>query len=420
MSGLEGKEHMRFAAQRGWHKMPVGSPFFHLIGRPLLFSLRMMMIVSLFVCPVEYASMIRGAEGDPLDNHEYLTGDPLYRQLQSPLTVSWKRVELRQVLDQLRTTTHVSLVADRQLDPRRLISLEADQKPLYLILFEIARQSGAELSVQANYVFVGTPRNARLLRTMIAQKQEEMLVPGPVSGAGKGRSEDLQWEDLVTPQELLRKIGSKFTLELTNPDEIPHDLLAAGVLPRSNLEQQLCTLLIQYDFSFAWVEPGKTIKLVPLPEKMAITQTHRVPPSRKEQLDAELPRRGGIEWEWISANQLEVSGRVEDQEWVTSQLQIPRKSEPAPVQDEMPLAKRRFTIQQEGVAVKSVIDQLSKLGIEIEFDPAEFAETFAGRNDKADLDLREATPAELCAQLFARTPVQYEVLPDRIVLRPSE
>ncbi|MAT16459.1 MAG: hypothetical protein CMJ46_14445 [Planctomyces sp.] len=371
-----------------------------------------------------YSPSSLAAEGDKLNNQEYLVGDSLYRQLQSPLTVSWKRVEFRQVLDQLSETTHISLVADRQLDPRRLITLEADQKPLYLILFEVARQSGAELSVQANYVFVGIPRNARLLRTMIARKQEEMSMPGlePIAGSRerKGRTGDLQWEKLTTPQELLREIGANFTLEMTNPEEIPHDLLAAGCIPRANLEQQLCTLLIQYDFSYEWVEPGKKIKIVPSPRNFTIEQIHRVPTTRRDALSAELGERGVAAWEWVGENRLRVVGRVEDHEWVTSQTKAPRKSDTSPTENEMALGKRRFTIKQEGVAVMSVIEQLRKLGIEIEFDPAEFAENLAERKDKTDLDLREATPEELCAQLFAQSPVQYEVLRDKIVLRPAE
>ncbi|WP_144995432.1 hypothetical protein [Polystyrenella longa] len=357
----------------------------------------------------------------------FQVGKKLYQQLKNPLTVSWDKAELRTIVRQLSGTTGVAIVIDRRLDPHQPITLELEKRPLFEILFEIGRQSGSEVSIQPNYLFLGTPRATRTLRTLILHQREELTkafaessTPIPQQLA---RRQELIWDDLATPLEVIRKINTAYTLKLLNPDQIPHDLLPKCHIPSAVLEQQICTLLIQYDLSYRWVEPGKSYEIVSLPEQVSIAKSHLISASSRDEIEAALLKRPGIEWKWSGENRLELVGRVEDQEWMISLLN-PRQREMTIAEGEtggeQKLSLQRFTLKQAGVSVMSVVDELRKSGVDIEFAPPNSEASFRGRKDKVDLDLQNAPPTKLCEQLFNEIPVEFQVLQEKIVLRPIE
>ncbi|MCA9042050.1 MAG: hypothetical protein KDA65_16980 [Planctomycetaceae bacterium] len=355
---------------------------------------------------------------------QFVTGNKLIQKLEEPLTVSWDHAELRTILQQLSATTDVALVIDRRLDPHFPITLSLANRPFLEILVEVGRQSRAELSVQSNYLYLGPPQAARNLRTVIAQKEEELkeALTGVDSLTRRQmtRRTDLIWDDLTTPLEVIRKISGEYTLKLSDSDQIPHDLLTKCHLPSASLSQQLCTLLIQYDLCYGWDEFGKSFRITPFPEDVSLRQQHRVPKSRRDQVERELASHPELKWNWGKNNQLELIGRVEDHEWLISLLFPKRGGGNSVVNQGVKLSLQRFTLKQEGVSVVSVIDELQKSGIEFQFEPAEFGDRFRERKDKVDLNLQEASPEELCQQLFGKLPVKYEVLRDKIVLQPAE
>lgn len=359
------------------------------------------------------------------DRVTYVTGSALNQKLQTKLSVTWNRFELREALQSLQKNSSVSIWLDRRVNPNQKISLTSKDLTIQSLLQEIATLTGTQLALHEKFVYLGPPHPTGVLRTLIKLKEEESRqlrdqFPGQQQFALL-KDNTLQWDDLTPPQSLLRKIAEEYTVDLENPEIVPHDLWAGGTLPRCSFEQQLLFILIQFDLSYEWKEPGVRLELVPLPENIRLTREYRVPNALREILEEALAKSGQVEWKFLSKSRLEMSGSLEQHEWLKGVLS-PKKVRPntASPQNQEKLAQRRFTISQKGVPVHLVMGELEKNGIQFEYDPGELEKAEIQLKSKVDLSLDKAEPDQLFTQLFGPLGLKFEINGNNVRLTPGQ
>ncbi|MEZ5949341.1 MAG: hypothetical protein R3C12_09020 [Planctomycetaceae bacterium] len=123
---------------------------------------------------------------------------------------------------------------------------------------------------------------ATALKTLAALRGEELSadMPANVPREPNRLKKILErrlyaWESFSRPRDLVREACRVCNLNVTNAEEIPHDLWYQGALPRAQLVEFLTFVLLQYDLTFDWAG-ADAITLVPIPARIEITRSHQL------------------------------------------------------------------------------------------------------------------------------------------------
>ena len=198
---------------------------------------------------------------------------------------------------------------------------------------------------------------------------ERAAVGTEVLSQVRGHRSTVAWDDLDRPADIVSRIGRQFGLSIAGLEQIPHDLWAGATIPKATASEALSLVLNQFDLTFEWLPRESGVRLVPVPERVAIersytlrgksaSQTLRTLHSLIEGLDATA--RG---------NKLVVRGTLEQHEMVAAATPRPKNAQPTLTKKSvLPVEKESFKLQAEGVSLQELFEELKKQGLPLEYN----------------------------------------------------
>ncbi len=354
---------------------------------------------------------------------ELASGREFERRLELPISGSWDQVGLRRILDRVSETQEVALVLDRRIDPSCDRSLTIANAPLRQVLAEIAQSVSARISVLTNCVYLGPKAAAHSLRTVIELRSRE-LASDEVDAPARRRLEllnrqSIAWDDLTTPNEILDQIAVQFSLPISGRELIAHDLWAGCELPGVNAVEAVSLVLIQFDLTFSWVGQGAGMQIVPLPERVSLTDQYTLSSSWEElqsRLTEALPEATFTFDQ--DKKQLTVVGTQEEQEEV-DRLLHPKKASRSNRPTGSGLERRRFTLRAQNARILDLLRRLKESDIGIEYDATALKQSRIDLERRVNLDLDEAPIEELLDAMFVGQRVDYSIRDSVITLKPG-
>lgn len=349
----------------------------------------------------------------------YHTQAKFVQELNRPLSASRSEVPLREFLDRLSEVRSIAILLDRRVDPGTTIDVNVDADFFDEGVGQVVAQAGFKVTVVADTLFVTRPETARTLRTRIHQQAErldEVIRKSQRRQFELLRRRPVHWEKLTVPRELLVRIALLYGLTIENPEEVPHDLWAAGGLAYANVTEALSVLLVQFDLDFEWTGPD-SLRIVAQRDPETIRQAHqprRMPVDealarvRQRFPDLDVQRRG---------DQLEADAFLEVHEEIAILLgnASPRRSLREPVENV------RFSLRMVQQPFSGLLKLLSdNHGIQVEYDPQALAESGIDLSQRISLELEQATLNQLLAAACREAGLQYRIDGRRVILSPEE
>ena len=355
-----------------------------------------------------------------------LTGPRLRAELEKPVSIARDSIanegaELRPLLERVAGGRGVSYVLDRRVDPSTRIDLDLPPLRLRDALGRIAAEAGCCSGRVGETIYIGrSETSAGKLRTLIALRETEL---DELDAPAGGREFELRrtwtfaWHDLDRPADLVLLAAQHWALQVEGLDQVPHDLWAGGTLAGVNAVDALSLLLVQFDLTFEWTAGGNGVRIVPIPENVAITRAHAVrrisPAQALERVRSTFP---DLDVQ-VQERELVASGLVEEHDVVARLARGESPDEPAPRPvDFGPLSRRRFTIQVVSRPVEAVVETLIANGIDVQYDAEQLKAMGADLSRKISFDLKEVTAEQLFAAICEPAGLKFAVKEETVIL----
>lgn len=204
------------------------------------------------------------AEDTTLKGVRWRTGRAFDEFSKSPISVSWQHAALRSHLMQFARSQQLAIVLDRRVDPNQRLDLTVKNVSIEQFMLRIAQASGTQFCRFGDCYYFGPAENAQRLlginSILTGGRQSEKTV--------WGRSAEMSWRRLATPQEVLRRLTMENNFEIVGLDKIQHDLMAELNVPPMRLDMRLTLLLSQFDLWFKQNDSKKTVSIVGPPETL--------------------------------------------------------------------------------------------------------------------------------------------------------
>jgi hypothetical protein len=364
---------------------------------------------------------------------EPLTGKPFEGALAQRIGRAWGGQDgntLRGIVRQLSDSQRVSILLDRRIDPTQSVELTLPPTPLRDVLSALAHKVNAELSILGNVAYLGPTDSAKKLRTLVELRNSELskLANSAAGIHSPWRTRSLawtsrksfRWQDLDRPRDLLEQVSDQFRIEIDNPGVIPHDLWAASSMPQVTATEAFSLLLVQFGSTFEFVPDRVAIRIVPLPERVAVERSYPIPVNSPVNLGAARKRFPEAEIEQVGTKFI-VHSTVELHSEFALWLR-PGTSPNGQSPDEKPrkpLNDRRFTLKQRNVPLGAVIKTFTDYGVTIRFDPVEFEQAKVSLDTKADIDVKEVSVEKLFRDLFEPHGIEVNITGETVWLKPK-
>jgi hypothetical protein len=312
-----------------------------------------------------------------MEDGSFVTGDAFWQRLDRVTGIFWSDVPLREGLLRFGRTHDVAVLLDRRCDPDREVTLTIRDRTLREVIATIAQSCGYEVTFVAPIIYVGPVGSAGRLEAIMAARRQDALKMGKAGLAGL-RARSVAWPRLSAPRQLITLWLQEANWEVTNPEEILHDLWPAGALPPMTVVDRLTLLLFQFDQTFELSESGK-VKIVPIPDSVETGRPFFVGPRARilaQQWQKMFPdcRVSVVGDDVIVQGPREALDRLSELLRVERGTSSPRdsrggttSSSPAAAGD--PFSQRRFTVREGRGILEGVIQQLAQqLNLDMEFD----------------------------------------------------
>lgn len=352
----------------------------------------------------------------------WLTGAKLRQDLERPFSGNWTYAELREMLTDVATDRRISIVLDRRLDPSVRFPFAVRNVPLRTGLSEFARTAKGELSLPANFVYLGPPSAARQLRTLMELRKAELSSKD--SGIPDRRRAELQssrkfqWHDLETPRQVLENIAAPFRLTLKNEDQIPHDLWAAAVLPDVSLVDSLSVVLIQFDLTFRWTNSGDTVELIPIPDHLSVERKHH-PKMKLADAMALIALRFPDLTARIVQSDIVVNGLVEDHEAISSLLRGENPVNHTKGDRNVPLGGLFTFRAEQPVPLSAIMKKLEESDIRFEYNAQDLKAAGIDLEQALQPDVKNVTIEEFFKTIFGPARLDFEIDRQTVKLKPK-
>lgn len=323
--------------------------------------------------------------------------------LRSVVSVDWKERDLRSGLDSFQTTFKIPIIGDRRIDPHLRITARIVDQPLELAIAQAVEPHGFEAVAATWGLFVAPPTIAdRSLTT--AALLRGVLDSLPANERRRlTRATTASWPRLAQPRELLGAIGEDYQVQISGLDKVPHDVWDSRELPELDLIDRLTIVLSNFDLTVRWIEAGKSLEIVPLPERVRLTQTYTIPANRRAQsaeLESLFPG-GAIS---VSGARVEVDGlwhvHRAVQVWLAGESVSSRNSNRPMTGNESLL-----TLNAESAKLSDVVALLEER-LELTFEWSEAAS--AKREERVPLRVTDVTLEQLLDKITAAAGLRYE------------
>jgi hypothetical protein len=348
---------------------------------------------------------------------EWQTAARLETALSQPVVANWQNAELRSVLKALADQRHVAIVLDRRVDPHHSVTLDANNESLKVVLSKLADRVGALVSVTGQTVYIGPLEIAAKFRTLLALRQEEFqeIVPHlPASRRSVFTGQRvLKWNDLDSPADIVRKLIRERDPKLTLRGEtlIPYDLWATGETPPLTMAEALQLVLVQFDLTFQLDPSGTSLKIISIPEKVAIERRFVLPKAKAAEISKAVQIETPQLETHVTPDQLTAIGTEEQLEELERIIRSVSSGIEAPKKTNTPaaLSKRRVTFQAKFVPLNSILEKLATTGIQFEYDREKLEQDGVKIDQLVEIDVKDAKITEMFDKLFRPAKIAYAI-----------
>lgn len=283
--------------------------------------------------------------------------------LEAQLGITWSSQPLRDALANLSENQRIALWLDRRIDPNQAPDLSFERMSLRAILHQIAGRLQSGVGYVGPIVYVGPREVASKLWTLSAlHRQEIQKFPAAVRTRWEP-AQPVQWPELSTPQQLLLATANEVPCTLDGLESIPHDLWPARNLPPLTPAERLELILAGFDRTFEFVDGGRAIRIVPLPDQATLVREY-TPRSDPSRVAAELAQRFPTAKIRRTATRLAISASAEDHDAISRLLrgETVKKAPSGP-------AETRYTMEAVNQPIGVVLRTLEvKAQLQIEVD----------------------------------------------------
>ena len=332
------------------------------------------------------------------------------------------------ILERIEKTQQISLILDRRIDPSTTLKIDLQNQSVEAGLDEIASELHARAIVVGSNIYLGPDQAMGTFKTLLAQKQQELLAlsdnqPGMKTRAIQlSRNKSFYYQDLDTPADLLNQITDSYQITISNPERIPHDLWSHGSLMAVNANEALLLVLNQLELTFLWEKQGTAIRLLPVPDHVTVQKTYS--PQRRSLTEtiehlkemfptATINREGRM---------LLVDASADLQEKIEAELnpsRRPVRKMKTPQIDVLPIRRRKFTLRVQKVPVLAVMQKLEQSGIEFEYQPEQLKQAGVDLTRRIDISVQNANANEFFDVLFGPLNLSYKIEGLKVTLTPN-
>lgn len=333
--------------------------------------------------------------------------------LQSPGSGNWKQVALQEIIADLADVHRVFLLLDRRIDLDQQLEYTPPNGSLEVTLRGIAAHLKLGIAIGDGWVYYGPPDAAKKLRTLIALREAEAEAAAQIPKTQLAlwtRRSPLVWGKAKPPRDIVAEQLEK-VVKLSNPDALVHDLWAANDWPPMSLLERLSLCLIQFDLTWQWQDEGQTIKLVPLPQEVAITKHYTV--ADPVQFTAKLK-------EFELTSQVEVAGKV---------VKLTGPAEDQQIAADLVAGKARKVVVKPGTQVftltarqpiKNILQVVAKtLEMTLEIDDAALQKQNLSVDREIQLEVRNLTRDELLIKILEPAGMTFEIQNKKLIIKPK-
>jgi hypothetical protein len=338
------------------------------------------------------------------------TGSAVDRQLEQPLTASWKEIPLREMLQTLARSQRVAIFLDRRVDPGRLVQFDATGDSLAVVLTRLTGQLQLGYCLVDSTIYIGPPEVTGKLAT-VAEVLHQFLgqLPEPWNKRAAKRVA-MKWDLLASPRRLVTEQLQQAGMQVAMPESIPHDLWAAGELPPMPLAHRLAILLAGFNRAFTMAGDPPRMSLLPMPEEVTLRRVYRksVSTANFQRIrdffpDLQVTR---------SAKELTAVGRQEDHRQLARLLRGEQVTTPKPGP-----VNKRYRLKVEQGTIRQILEEIARQdGLQLDVD-----EQSRQRWDKLiDLDARDVTIEKLLEMVLSPAKLAGRVEGKTLIIRPAK
>jgi hypothetical protein len=349
---------------------------------------------------------VGGAEPERV---EWLAGAALETQFAQPVTVNWSYAPLKSAITNLARLHRVALVLDRRVDPEQTLQFSVSGVPLERACEQLAGYCRLGFCRLGPIGYFGPPAVAARLRTLAALRRDDAQRLPNETRAVLARTARWQWDDFATPRELLDQLAQRAEIKVTGVEQIPHDLWAAGDLPSMSLLDRLTLLAVQFDLTFRFEDDGRTIALIPVPDRVVIERSYPASSRPQEQAQrwAALVPSSQVE---VVGRKIVVRGPVEDHERLTQPRRKPTTKPGQAV----------YTLTLKGLPLERVLEELPKrLQFKLRIDREALARANISLDQPVTLQVENATLEGLLQAALEPAGLLFHREGDEIVVEPA-
>ena len=368
-----------------------------------------------FACVLASVSLLGINEPVVAADTTWLSGAALQNALRQNVGISWVNIPLRQALIGLSKSQRLAVMLDRGVDPDQKIQIALENTPLSQALEQIAARMKIGITMLGPVAYFGPRATTWRLQTIAAQRKDEVSKLPAAARSNWTRLQPWKWSDLATPRDLLTALAAQNKLRIEGLDQIPHDLWAAADLPPLDLSDRLTLLLSQFELTFAVSSDGSTIQLLAMPDKPTIERSYPISGKSQDLLAKlhDLPELADTELR-IDGNKLFARGRVEEHEWIRSQLS-------GNVDQHKTVAEGRkvYTLRVDEPVDKLLSVVARQMGLELQLDQSAINAAGISLSKKVSLDVNQVSADELLHAILDPAGLTFERRGNTIDVKPK-
>lgn len=343
---------------------------------------------------------LTGSSAAAVEPPAWKTGAAFDRQLDSTIGFHWESSPIRESLRRLATNQGVSIWLDRRVDPAHEVNLLVNDVSLDQALHRIGSALGGGACYVGSVAYLGSVPVTEKLATLAALRRDDVK---RLPGAARTRFEQAAnwtWEPVSTPRELLDQLARSVNAKITNSEQIPHDLWAAGNVPAMPVTDRMTLLLAGFDLTFEIARDGSAIRLVPMPETVAIERSY--PPRGSLNAMSKMIWQAfpDIEIKKTGA-QLTISGTFEQHELIGRLVRGEkiRRADPIP-------GSQRFDLHVDKQPVSAILKVIAQReGLTVRIDPSIRAKL----EQRISYDVKQLTLDELLEQTLSPVGITHRI-----------
>lgn len=290
-------------------------------------------------------------------------------------SAKWSGTPLRESLKRFGEHQKFNFLLDRRVDPSLSLEFEATNREVGQILHGLAESLDLGCFLFDSVAYVGPKEWALTLPRLVAEHRKSSDSMSPELKKIFRKNVDLEIPFLSDPREILKTLAERNALRWDNLDELPHDRWDENSLGKMPLDELLLLLLIGFNADFSG---DRTLTLVPISEqyrKEAVAATTKIRPATRN-----------------SRRQAE--------------------------ENDIPLTRRRFTLQVEEQRLDNVLKTVSeRLGLKFRVDEESLKAKGVSLERRISFDVKNVTANALFRAILKPLNLEFQIRDDTIHIR---